>query len=246
MALNVAKSRQALLSDPDTKRDYNRQHFAVSAPKYDMATRFLSFFQDAQWKRLLLKKLANTECSAALDLACGTGDLTFALAEKWNSVKVTGLDITPEMLEVAQVRASSQKGDIEFVLGDICSLPFADNSFDIVTGSYALRNAPALPEAVAEIVRVLRPGGTIAILDFAKPDSVVLQRLQQLILSSWGGLCGVLLHADPRIHSYIAASLLVYPSQSSVIELLKDNGLRLLERKSVMFGNLEILIMKKS
>ena len=108
------------------------------------------------------------------------------------------------MLAIAQER--NRFGNVRFERGDLCDLPFPDGSIDIVTGGCALRNAPDLRKAVAEVRRFF-PGGVAAFLDFANPENSLLRHLQYLLLRNWCGLWGLLLHGTPEVHGYIAESL---------------------------------------
>ena len=111
----------------------------------------------------------------ALDLACGTGDVCFLLAERFSNAGIEGLDLTREMLDIAERR--NQFGDrVNFVQGDICNLPQASDSKDLITGSYAWRNAPDLLKMLQEIHRVLKPGGVVAFLDFSKSPSAACEK----------------------------------------------------------------------
>lgn len=234
------------MDDPDWKKQYNQEHFSIAASHYDKATPLLSLFQDSSWKEYLTSALPDLPAPKILDLACGTGDLCFRAQRRFPDAEILGIDLTREMLILAQQRATIEGPDIRFLEGDIAQLPFPDASFDFVTGGYALRNAPDLVQAIKEIGRVLKSGGMLAILDFAKPEHPALQKFQQCLLAAWGGLWGLVLHGDPKIHSYIGASLRVYPPQSLVIGLLEEQNLFLWKREKFMFGSIEVLILQKT
>ena len=160
----------------------------------------MSLGRDAAWKRALVGALPDLPAPVCVDLACGTGDVAFLLSGRYPGGDVTGLDLSPPMLAVAQER--NRFTNVRFKRGDLCDLPFPDGSADVVTGSYALRNAPDLREAVAEVRRVLSPGGVAAFLDFSNPDRSSLRYPQYLLLRSWCGLWGFLLHGTPEIHGW--------------------------------------------
>src|SRR5690349_15924153 len=152
---------------PESKRAYVRRLFSVIAPRYDLITVLLSYGQDRRWKRRLAAAAPLEAGSRALDLACGTGDIAFELAKvgAW----VTALDITPGMIELARRKPQPFAHPVRFVTGDMTALPFPDGSFAVVTTGYGLRNVPRLDLALAEIHRVLAPGGTLLSLDFDRP-----------------------------------------------------------------------------
>ncbi len=229
------------LQSPDAKRDYNRRLFRVVAPRYDLVTRLLSFGRDAAWKRWMLSNLPAAGPRHILDLACGTGDLARALARRYPDARVTGLDLTPEMLHHA-----APAPNVEWRVGDMCDTGLPDASQDLITGGYALRNAPDLDIALAEIHRLLRPGGTAAFLDFSAPSSPLLRRIHHGLLLFWGGLWGLLLHGDPRVYAYIARSLARYPDRDALRQQLASHPLQILTTRRFMSGMIEVLILQKS
>ncbi len=145
------------LESPETKRSYNEQIFREIAPRYDFITRALSFGRDASWKRDLMAALPLRRQPRCLDLACGTGDITRLLAEKYPGGDIVGLDITEGMLALA--RSATLHGNVRFVRQDMSQLDFEAETIDIITGGYALRNAPDLGRTLQEIHRVLKPDG---------------------------------------------------------------------------------------
>ncbi len=226
------------IKSPETKRSFNRLLFAEVAPKYDFITKALSFGRDAAWKRALVSGLPAPGRPACIDLACGTGDITRLLAHRYPEGTVIGLDLTPAMLERAEKRTAA--GNIRFTEGSMQELPFEAESFDLVTGGYALRNAPDLNRTIDEIARVLRPGGSAAFLDFSKPRSPAGQHVTHLALKFWGGLWGLLLHGNPDVYGYIADSLKLYPDRTELRERFKARGFIPQKSKLLFGGMLEI------
>jgi ubiquinone/menaquinone biosynthesis methyltransferase len=215
------------LSEPASKREYNRRVFRAVAPRYGVITWLLSFGCDALWKRGLVARLPRRQEARALDLACGTGDLTRLLARRYPGGSVDGIDLTPAMLARARRRRGlRQAANVCFRLGDLGRLPYPSVSFDLVTGGYALRNAPDLEESLREVLRVLKPGGTAAFLDFNRSPTPWAGRLQLHLLALWGGLWGWLLHGNPEVYSYIAESLALFPDRSRFEALLAEVGFR--------------------
>ncbi len=228
---------------PETKKYYNEQHFSEAAPRYDFATRAMSLGRDGAWKRKLIAALPQIEAPRCLDLACGTGDLSFLLAEKYPEGKVAGLDLTLPMLDVARRR--NRFANVDFTKGDMCQTGLAEASLDIVTGGYAVRNAPDLNQAFAEIYRILKPGGILALLDFSKPPGPRTQALQYRLLKTWCGFWGLMLHGNPEIHAYIAASLQTYPDRLHLAELVLQQGFDIDLSRRFYFGMMELMILRK-
>lgn len=238
------------LSVPAAKREYNEILFAEVARRYDLVTRALSLGRDQAWKRALLASLPGADATppgptpVCVDLACGTGDVTFALAARYPHGTVCGIDLTPEMLAIARSRNRCRQVTLE--QGDMHRLPFASDSVDIVTGSYALRNAPALSVALQEVHRVLRPGGTAAFLDFSKSPHWLWQRLTYGVLYAWGAFWGLLLHRQPAVYAYIAKSLWHFPDRVALRRQLSHAGFTERSSRSFYGGTLEMITVTKS
>jgi len=231
------------LDTPATKQRFNRSLFSEVAPKYDFITKALSLGRDAGWKRQLLAGLPDKTSPVCLDLACGTGDLTRMLSDRYPEALITGLDLTPAMLELA--RNQTKNPQIDYLEGSMDELPFDTNSADIVTGGYALRNAPDLNRTLDEIKRVLRPGGFAAFLDFSKPRNRVGQRLGHFVLKLWGGFWGLALHGNPDVYGYIADSLALYPDRIALRERFAKRGFALRSSRRFYGGLLEIVCFEK-
>ncbi len=213
------------ISSKQKKQSYVTQMFEIIAPRYDFFTVLFSYGMDRGWKRKLIEMLHLKGDEQVLDLACGTGDITFALGEKLPAGKATGLDITTGMIEIAnRKRREKNVPNVSFQLGDIMSLPFPDASFDYITCGYALRNVPDVEAALAEIRRVLKPGGQLLSLDFAHPNSRIYRWLYINYLIVVGSAAGILMHGDADIYRYIPESLKRYPGQHGVRDLMTRQG----------------------
>lgn len=231
------------IGSPETKQAFNRSIFTEVAPKYDFITQALSFGRDAAWKQELIADLPAAEAPVCLDLASGTGDITRMLADRYIQGTVTGLDLTPIMLELA--RTLTPHLSVNYIEGTMAALPFETNSVDIVTGGYALRNAPLLNQTLDEIARVLRPGGVAAFLDFSKPHNGMGQWFSWFVLKFWGGFWGLLLHGNPDVYGYIADSLKLHPDRIELRARFIKRGFTLLHSRRFYGGLLEIVVFQK-
>ena len=238
----MPKTRDAL-RDPDTKREINRDLFDRIARRYDLITRILSLGRDSSWKRSLVAQLPEEAPEVCLDLATGSGDIAALLAERYQSATIRALDLSSEMISVAQRRLPSER--YEFTCGDIDRLPYPDESADLVTGGYALRNVPDLGKALAQIHRVLKPGGSAFFLDFVQPPRGVKRVVQHMLLNIWGSLVGLLIHCRPSTYRYIPQSLKNYPSRRELQDLFEKAGFEILGRKSHFFGIMERQELRK-
>ena len=213
---------RSTISTAEGKQRYVRRLFATIADDYDFITRFLSYGQDRRWKRRLVHLAGAGPSDRVLDLACGTGDLLFAAADRAQSA--VGLDITHRMLQLARARQRGTRGNVALVTGDSLALPYDDERFDVVTTGYGLRNVPNLRAALAEVHRVLAPGGRFLSLDFNRPTSPVIRVAYHAYLSVVGSMLGVVLHRDPNTYRYIPESIRLYPGAQGVGRLMDEAG----------------------
>jgi len=230
------------LDTPERKRRFNRLHFETAAPRYDFATKALSLGRDASWKRTLVEALPDLAAPVCIDIACGTGDVAFLLAARYPRGTVAGMDLVGRMLERARRRR--RRRNVSFGAGDLCALPFAAGCADIVTGAYALRNAPDLRAALEEVRRVLKADGCAAILDFCRPRGAVFRRALYLLLRGWCGLWGILLHGCPEVHGYIAESLERFPDRRRFREILGEKGFSVAASRRLFPGVTELLVLR--
>jgi len=178
-----------------------RELFAPLGPTYDRVGAALSFGQDPRWRRYLVSRLPK-DGGHVLDVATGTGLVALELVAR--GFRVTGLDRSPEMLAVARARFGSQ---VELVEGTAESLPFADASFDHLTFTYLLRYVEDPGATLAELVRVVRPGGTLASLEFGMPRGPA-RPLWELYVRAGLPLAGVVLRRGWReVGSFLGGSI---------------------------------------
>ncbi|MEO8260567.1 MAG: ubiquinone/menaquinone biosynthesis methyltransferase [Acidobacteriota bacterium] len=225
------------IATPAAKRRYVRTLFATIADRYDLITVVLSYGQDRRWKRRLVDLAAPDRGARALDLATGTGDIAFALAAA--GAEVIGLDVTLRMIELARAKAAGSQ-TTRFLVGDMLELPFPARSFDVVTVGYGLRNVPDLDTAIAEMFRVVRPGGRVLSLDFNRPANRAVRLAYLAYLTLVGSSLGWLLHRDPDTYRYIPASLRTYPGSAGVADRLKRGGFVKVVHHPVLGGLMSI------
>lgn len=198
--------------------------FARIARRYDLINDLQSFGLHRNWKRRVADLAQITPGTRALDLCCGTGDIAFALAQR--GAEVTGLDFSAQMLEVAAMRQQkSPKSEIRnptFVQGDAQELAFAENTFDVVTVGYGLRNLTSWQRGLEEMHRVSRPGARIIVLDFGKPANSMWRTIYFTHLKISVPLIGLLFCGDASAYAYILESLKHYPAQLAVAEKMRE------------------------
>jgi demethylmenaquinone methyltransferase/2-methoxy-6-polyprenyl-1,4-benzoquinol methylase len=226
---------------PDAKRRYNARLFTTIAGRYDFITRLLSYGRDQAWKRDLIARAAIQPGERVLDLAAGTGDLAIAAAAE--GAAVTALDLAPRMVRLARIKPGA--AGVGFLVGDMTALPLPAASVDVVTTGYGLRNVPDLARAIAEIARVLAPGGRFLSLDFERPEHPGWRRAYFAYLTVVGSTVGTLLHGDPDTYRYIPASLARYPGADAVAAMLRDAGFAEAEAVRVMGGFMAIHVARR-
>lgn len=213
------------ISSKENKQRYVNRLFETIAGRYDFFTAFMSYGMDRGWKRKLVDMAGLKGGEVALDLACGTGDITFEIASRLKQGRAVGLDITRSMLEIAErKRRESQTANVDFHRADIMHIPFGDGSFDCVTGGYALRNVPDVAGALSEIMRVLKPGGRFLSLDFGHPSNRLYRWLYLNYLIVVGSTVGLMLHGDMDTYRYIPETLKLYPGQRGVEKMMRSAG----------------------
>jgi len=239
---------QRHLDDPALKPAFVTPMFDLIAPRYDEFTRLFSFGMDAGWKReLLTQALATTgELRTTLDLACGTGDLAFAVGSARGTSRVVGVDASTNMLSIARARASAAglADRVTFREGDMSSLPAPDASIDLVTCGYGFRNANLAP-SLAECARVLRSGGVLAALDFYRPPSALWRALFLGYLRATGNAVGWWWHREPVAYGYIAHSIAAYVTSTEFTTTASRAGLELVRVSTHLGGGVATHVLRK-
>jgi demethylmenaquinone methyltransferase/2-methoxy-6-polyprenyl-1,4-benzoquinol methylase len=209
--------------------------FARIARRYDFLNDLQSFGLHRCWKRRVADLAQIKNGDRALDLCCGTGDIAFALAQR--GAETTGLDFSEKMLAVAKNRSQNKNPPSVlrplssvfrppiFLQGDAQQLPFPENSFDVVTVGYGLRNLTSWERGLDEMHRVARPGARIIVLDFGKPANALWRAVYFTHLKMSVPLIGLLFCGHASAYAYILESLKHYPAQLAVAE--KMRGLKL-------------------
>jgi demethylmenaquinone methyltransferase/2-methoxy-6-polyprenyl-1,4-benzoquinol methylase len=222
--------------------------FARIARRYDFLNDLQSFGLHRLWKRRVVRLAQIKSGDRALDLCCGTGDISFALAR--GGAATTGLDFSAQMLEVAAQRQSANSKlkikNLKFIQGDAQQLPFPENSFDIVTVGYGLRNLTSWERGLDEMWRVARPGARLIVLDFGKPANALWRGLYFAHLKMSVPLMGWLFCGDASAYAYILESLKHYPAQLAVAEKMRALKLENVRVINLLGGAMAINCGEKS
>lgn len=211
-----------------------RALFDRIAPRYDLINDLQSFGLHRFWKRRLIALAHPSPGAPVLDVCCGTGDLVFGLSS--TGAKVLGCDFSDRMLSVAQERFATG----EFIQADALDLPLKSESFELVTIGYGLRNLADLRQGIAELLRVLKPGGQLLILDFGKPRNRIWRAIYFTYLRAFVPLFGRVFCRDAAAYSYILDSLFDYPAQDGISQLLAQLGCIETEVQNLVGGIMSI------
>lgn len=198
-----------------------RGMFGRIAHRYDLLNRVLSLGQDVLWRRALSRAVAASGARRVLDVCTGTADVALALPE---GVEVLGTDFCLPMLARGQVKGRERGRRLPLFAGDALALPVAGASFDAVTVAFGVRNFEDLAAGLAELIRVLRPGGVLFILEFSQPRGPLAP-----LLGWWARnvppRVGRWLSGDPEAYSYLPASVSTFPSLERMTGVLRELGL---------------------
>ena len=206
--------------------------FDTIAPRYDVVNRLMTFGMDIGWRRRSVRELHLPSGSLVFDLACGTGDLCRELERA--AYRAVGLDFAFGMLRQA-------KTDAPLVQGDALRLPFRDASADGVTCGFALRNVVSLPQLFAELGRVVRPGGAVALLDASRPDNRVLRAGHALYFEKVVPLIGGAL-SDRAAYGYLPRSMAYLPSTAEMVGMLRAVGFPSIRRLQLSGGVTQLFV----
>jgi len=200
-----------------------REMFSTIARRYDLLNHVLSGNVDKRWRRIVATRVRErlpSSSASILDVACGTGDLSLTLFEI-TGAGVVGTDFCRPMLDIA---AGKTSGRIRLIEGDALDLPFRDGTFDAATIAFGLRNLSNVESGLAELSRVLKPGGWVAVLEFSRPANAILRPLFNLYFRRVLPLMGGLVSGSLSAYTYLPASVQKFPDQSQLSLLMEQAG----------------------
>lgn len=205
------------------------------APRYDLMNRLMSLGLDRRWRRLAAAAADVSLGSRALDVCTGTGDLAFDLADRVGpSGRVVGTDFSEPMLERARVKAAEKGSAATFEQADALALPFTDDTFDAATVAFGARNWSDLERGLAEMARVVRPGGRVVVLDITTPRR--LRALHAIWFDRVVPRMGALVAGDRAAYRYLPASAKRFPAPSELARSMAHAGLREVAWRTFMGG----------
>ncbi len=222
------------------------QMFDTISTDYDGLNRVISFGIDVKWRKKVVALLKKESPNTILDIATGTGDLAIAMVNT-GAEKIVGLDISPGMLDVGKkkIQEKNLSPIIEMIVGDSENLSFETNSFDAVTVSFGVRNFENLEIGLAEILRVLRPGGTLAILETSVPTKTPFKQGYRFYTKYILPAIGRLFSKDNSAYSYLSESAAAFPHGENFNNILREIGFIDVVNQPQTFGVASIYVGKK-
>ena len=229
-----------------SKREQVERMFDTISKEYDGLNRVISFGIDVKWRKKVVNKVAATKPKRILDVATGTGDLAINLA-KTDAEEIIGLDISAGMLSVGKEKVAAKNLDdrIKMVQGDSENLPFEDNYFDAITVAFGIRNFETLEKGLAEILRVLKPGGIFVILETSVPTKFPFKQGYGLYTKTLLPLIGRVFSKDRDAYAYLSESASVFPYGEKLNNILRKTGFTHVEANPQTMGVATIYLASK-
>ena len=212
--------------------------FTRVASKYDVMNDLMSGGMHRLWKDAMMDWLAPRSGQRLLDVAGGTGDVAFRFLKRAPGATAVVLDLTEGMLVAGRQRAEAERlaSDLEWVVGDAMALPFANNSFDVYTISFGIRNVTRITDALAEAYRVLRPGGRLMVLEFSRIPNDLAQWVYDKYSFNVIPVIGQVVAGDRESYQYLVESIRKFPDQDGFAAMIKTAGFGQVAYRNLSMG----------
>lgn len=212
--------------------------FSRVASKYDIMNDLMSMGIHRIWKDAMMDWLAPRPGQRLLDVAGGTGDVAFRFLARAPGAHATVCDMTEPMLIEGRRRAEAEKlaESLDWVVGDAMALPFADNSFDVYTISFGIRNVTRIGDALREAHRVLRPGGRLMVLEFSQIPNELMQKVYDLYSFNIIPVMGQVVAGDRDSYQYLVESIRKFPDQESFAGMIRAAGFGQVKYRNLTMG----------
>ncbi len=219
---DVVPDKNSLLG----KKQQVAKMFDKIAFRYDFLNRFLSAGIDVSWRKKALKELKTLKPKRLLDVATGTGDVAILALEMLQPQNITGIDISEGMLELGRkkIEKLGASDRIQLLTADSEGIPFADASFDAVTVAFGVRNFENLEKGLSEMLRVLKPGGKLVVLEFSKPKQPAFKGIYNLYMTVVAPGFGSMIAKNKEAYEYLKESMLRFPEGPQFVQILNNAG----------------------
>jgi demethylmenaquinone methyltransferase/2-methoxy-6-polyprenyl-1,4-benzoquinol methylase len=208
------------------KKQQIAEMFDKIAFRYDFLNRFLSGGIDIYWRRRAIRELRGTTTLNILDVATGTGDMAILMTRHLAGARITGIDISRGMLEIGQQKIDKLglQDRIGLQIGDSEALQFPDGHFDAITVAFGVRNFENLEKGLREMIRVLRPGGKLVVLEFSRPHTPGVRQLYDLYLRLVAPNVGKMVSSSREAYQYLNDSVKAFPEGRAFLDILDNCG----------------------
>jgi demethylmenaquinone methyltransferase / 2-methoxy-6-polyprenyl-1,4-benzoquinol methylase len=213
-------------SGESTKKQQVSAMFDSIAPRYDFMNRFLSAGTDVGWRRKAIRLFQKDAPALLLDVATGTADMAIMAAGLLNTPRIIGIDISEKMLEIGRKKVEKQglNQRIELFSGDGETINFPDATFDGVMVAFGIRNFEHLEKGLEEIMRVLKPGGQLVVLEFSKPRIPGVRNLYNLYMGIVAPQMAEWFNQNKKAYQYLNNSAKAFPDREALLEIMKHQG----------------------
>lgn len=230
----------------NSKKEQVATMFNNISKRYDLLNHLLSLGIDIYWRKQAIRMLKSEKPKSILDIATGTADFAIeALALQPD--KVVGVDISEGMLDVGRKKLKRMQlsDKIELKLGDSEKLPFDDNIFDAIIVGFGVRNFENLEQGLTDMYRVLKPGGSVVILEFSKPQKFPFKQLYNFYFKSVLPIIGRIVSKDQSAYTYLPESVQAFPNGEAFLKVLNKTGFKNTICRALTFGISSIYMAKK-
>ena len=235
------------MSEVKPKTEMVKEMFDDIAPTYDRLNHILSLSIDKIWRSRVVRIIRRLGAKNILDVATGTGDLAIAMAKKIKGSTICGVDLSPEMLEVARRKVSSRELDTRITLmeGNAECLDLQSESIDAVTIAFGIRNFENKEQSIAELKRILKSQGHLIILEFSNPKNRLIGWLYRIYSHKILPWVGGLISHNRQAYEYLPSSVDTFPSPKLFSQIRESAGFVNISRRSQSFGIAQIYIAQK-
>jgi len=238
--VNTSVSYEINNRNPEEKKRFVQRLFDSIVPTYDLLNHVLSMGTDMLWRRNIFRHINNIEGRRAIDLCCGTGDLSLLLHK--NGAKVVSLDFSINMLKRGIAKKALKGRPIS---ADACLIPFKDNTFTVASIAFGIRNIPDIDNFIKDVFRILVPGGQLAILELVRPKNKIVRMLYSFYLGTILPFIGGVISGRKAAYEYLSKTIFTFIDQLDLKDMLEKYGFCDVAFYPQTFGVATIIVCQK-